>query len=154
MEGIPFIYFDIQHAIRVHDWIIDNTGGLHGIKDRGILESVLEHVQNDLYYPSLEEKLTHLLFSINKFHAFSDGNKRSSIALSAYFLEINGLGHCVQLFVREMENIVVWVADGAIDKGLLMGIVHDLVLCEELQEGTKLEIAITVSLHREQLEER
>ncbi|QJT83461.1 type II toxin-antitoxin system death-on-curing family toxin [Kosakonia sp. MUSA4] len=149
MEEIQFNYFDIEHAIRVHDWIIDKSGGLHGIKDRGVLESVLNHVQNDWYYPSFEEKLTHLFFSINKFHAFTDGNKRAGIALSAYFLEINGLSHCVKLFVHEMENIAVWVADGAISKDLLKLVVHDLVLCEEILEGTKLELALAVSAHYE-----
>ncbi|ENO2259248.1 death-on-curing protein [Escherichia coli] len=43
-----------------------------------------------------------------------------------------------------MENIAVWVADGAIDKELLKNIIHDLVLCEEILETTKLEIAIAV----------
>jgi death-on-curing protein len=90
------------------------------------------------------DKLSHLFFAINKFHAFTDGNKRSGIALSTYFLEINGFGHCVQLFVREMENIAVWVADGAIEKELLKNIVHDLILCEEILETTKLNIAIAV----------
>lgn len=150
MDDIHFNYFDIAHAIRVHDWIIDQSGGLHGIRDLGVLESVLEHIQNDWYYPGFIEKLSHLFFSINKFHAFSDGNKRSGIVLSTYFLEINGFGHCVKLFVHEMENIAVWVADGAIDKGLLNTIIHDLVLCEELLESTKLEIAMTVSAYEAQ----
>lgn len=147
MEEIQFHYFDIEHAIQVHDWIIDNSGGLHGIRDRGALESVLDHIQNDLYYPSFEEKLTHLFFAINKFHAFTDGNKRAGIALSSFFLEINGLDDCIWIFVKEMENIAVWVADGAIDKDLLQLIVHDLVLYEEVMEGTKLEIALSVSAH-------
>lgn len=150
MDEINFNYFDIEHAIKVHDWIIENSGGLQGIRDIGVLESALDHIQNDWYYPGFVEKLTHLFFAINKFHAFSDGNKRSGIALSTYFLEINGFGHSVQLFVHEMENVAVWVADGAIEKELLSAIIHDLLLCEELQEGTKLEIAIAVSNHEAQ----
>ncbi|MGS3398189.1 death-on-curing protein [Klebsiella quasipneumoniae] len=43
-----------------------------------------------------------------------------------------------------MENIAVWVADGAIEKELLKNIVHDLILCEEILETTKLNIAIAV----------
>ncbi|MGG7669387.1 type II toxin-antitoxin system death-on-curing family toxin [Yersinia sp. J1] len=148
MGEIQFNYFDIDHAISVHAWIIDNSGGLHGIRDKGILESVLDHIQNDMYYPDFIDKLSHLFFSINKFHAFSDGNKRAGIALSTYFLEINGFGHCVKFFIREMENIAVWVADGAIDKGLLSLIINDLVIYEELIEGTKLEIALAVSSHQ------
>lgn len=78
-------YFTRTYAIKTHDFIIDISGGAHGVNDIGLLESVLDHIQNDLYYPELEDKLTHLVFSVNKNHAFSDGNKRSSIALGAYF---------------------------------------------------------------------
>lgn len=116
---IRFFYFDLHYAIATHDWIIENTGGMVGIKDKGQLESPLEHIQNDLYYPEIEDKLTHLVFSINKNHAFNDGNKRSSLALGAYFLELNGFDYVVKRFVYEMENIAVWVADNIISKDLL-----------------------------------
>ena len=86
---MAFAYFDTSHAIEVHDEIINQSGGVLGILNINLLESVIEHVQNDLYYPDLEHKLTHLFYSSNKNHSFQDGNKRASIALSAYFLEIN-----------------------------------------------------------------
>ena len=60
-------YFDVKHAVEVHDYIIEVSGGLHGYRDIGLLESVLEHIQNDMYYPSFPEKLTHLVFAVNKF---------------------------------------------------------------------------------------
>jgi death-on-curing protein len=43
------LYFDIQHAVEVHDWIIDNSGGFPGTREIGSLESVLDHIQNDMY---------------------------------------------------------------------------------------------------------
>ena len=46
-----FNYFDAAYAIKEHDFIIKHSGGLPGVKDVGMIESVLEHVQNDLYYP-------------------------------------------------------------------------------------------------------
>ena len=116
--SVRFLYFDIKHAIEVHDWIIEHTGGLEGVKDIGLLESPLQHIQSDDYYPEIEDKLAHLVFSINKNHAFTDGNKRSSIALGAYFLELNGYDYCVQYFVQQMENIAVWIADNVIGKEL------------------------------------
>ena len=36
---IQIFYFDITHAIKVHDWIIDNSGGLHGNREIGLLDS-------------------------------------------------------------------------------------------------------------------
>lgn len=68
-------YFDIELVIEIHDIIIDQSGGLPGIKDEGQLESVLCHIQNDIYYPTFIDKLTHLVHSIIMFHMFNDGNK-------------------------------------------------------------------------------
>ncbi len=135
-----FFYFDVAYAVKTHDWIIDNSGGLTGTKDIGQLESPLEHIQNDWYYPEIEDKLTHLVFSINKNHAFNDGNKRSSLALGAYFLELNGFDYIVQHFVREMENIAVWVADNVISKELLHKIISSILYDDEYSIALKLEI--------------
>lgn len=142
--SIRFFYFDAAHAIRVHDWIIANSGGLAGTKDIGQLESPLEHIQNDLYYPEMEDKLTHLVFSINKNHAFNDGNKRSSLVLGAYFLELNGFDYVVKRFVKEMENIAVWVADNVIDKDLLHQIISSVIYEDDYSEAIKLAIVEAV----------
>ncbi|MPW37449.1 type II toxin-antitoxin system death-on-curing family toxin [Vibrio sp. B1Z05] len=135
-----FFYFDVSYAVKIHDWIIENAGGKAGTKDIGLLDSPLEHIQNDTYYPEIEDKLTHLVFSINKNHAFTDGNKRSSLALGAYFLELNGFDYMVRHFVREMENIVVWVADNVISKELLHKIISSILYEDEYSEVLRLEI--------------
>ena len=137
---IQILYFDVTHAVKEHDWIIEHSGGLTGVKDIGQLTSVLEHIQNDDYYPTFEEKLNHLVFGINKFHAFNDGNKRSSLVLGAYFLELNGYGYCVKSFIREMENVVVWLADGKISKELLLRLISSLISDDEFPEYLKLEL--------------
>ena len=49
-----YVYFDIEHAIRTHDFIIENSGGNSGIIEIGKIKSVLEHIQNDLNYPEFE----------------------------------------------------------------------------------------------------
>ncbi len=128
------LYFDLQQAIEVQNAIIEKSGGVNGVKDRGQLESVLQHIQNDDYYPDFLDKLTHLCFAVNKFHAFTDGNKRTCLALSAFFLLINGYDYCVGQFFREMENVVVWVADNIIDKDLLREIIQDIIMQEEREE--------------------
>jgi death on curing protein len=138
MEEI--IYFDIQHAIAVHDAIIEKSGGRHGLNDIGLLESVLSHVQNEMYYPDFLSKLSHLCYSINKAHAFTDGNKRASIALSAYFLELNGYDYCVSKFIQWMENIAVDVADNRIDKELLTEIIESIIYDYEFSDKLKMKI--------------
>jgi death-on-curing protein len=135
-----FFYFDVAHAIREHDFIIAYSGGRAGILNQGLLESVLEHIKNNLYYPKIEDKLTHLFYGINKNHAFNDGNKRTSIGLSAYFMEINGFDFRVTKFLREMENIAVHVADNRIDKDLLLEIITSLLYDEDFDDVIKLKI--------------
>ena len=137
-------YFDIYYAIKAHDWLIDNSGGLTGINNLGLLESPLAHIQNDDYYPEFEDKLTHLVFSVNKSHAFMDGNRRSSITLGCYFLELNGYDYVVKKFVLEMENIAVWVAEGLISKNLLGEIVKSIIYEDDYSESLKLKIFLAV----------
>lgn len=137
---MEFRYFTIEYAIEVHDNIIKESGGLMGIKEAGLIDSILYHIQNDLYYPDLEHKLTHLLYSFNKNHCFTDGNKRASIALSAYFLAINGLDSLIGKFIIELENIVVDVADNIVDRDLLLEIITSILYEEDYSEELKLKI--------------
>ncbi len=142
---MPWLFFTTEYAIKTHDKIIEISGGIGGVKDAGNLESPLHHIQNDDYYPELEDKVTHLVFTINKNHAFNDGNKRSSIALGAFFLELNGLDRLVSKFIIEMENIAVLVADNIIDKELLHEIVTSLIYEEDYSEELKLKIIAVLS---------
>jgi death-on-curing protein len=78
-------YFGVEYAIKEHNFIIEHSGGLSGVRDLGMIESVLEHIKNDEYYPDFLDKLTHIVYGFNKNHVFHDGNKRTSLALSAFF---------------------------------------------------------------------
>lgn len=134
------IYFDITHAIREHDKILEISWWLPGVKEIWNLESALSTLQNDDYYPSFEEKLTKLVFSVNKNHAFEDANKRSSIVLGAYFLEINGYDYCVEKFICEMENIAVAVADNKINQDNLLEIITSIIYDDSYNESLQLKI--------------
>jgi death-on-curing protein len=41
---MAFAYFDTAHAIKVHDEIINQSGGVLGVLNEGLLESVIEHI--------------------------------------------------------------------------------------------------------------
>lgn len=129
-----------EYAIKIHDKIIEISGGQPGIKNFGNLDSPLNHLDNDDYYPTFEDKITHLVFSVNKFHAFNDGNKRTSIAIGAYFLQINGLEYCIDKFIIEMENIAVLVADNVIDKEFLKEIIFSIINEEDYNEEIKIKL--------------
>lgn len=139
------IYFDLEHAVKEHDFIIDKSGGRAGNNDLGLIDSVLNHMTNDVYYPEIQDKAAYLCFSIIKNHGFTDGNKRSAIVLTSYFLELNGLDYCVNRFIMEMENFAVYVAANFISQDLLHSIITSIIYDLDYSEGLKLEIAITLS---------
>ncbi|MDY0211785.1 MAG: type II toxin-antitoxin system death-on-curing family toxin [Desulfuromonadaceae bacterium] len=135
------VYITLDQAIEIHRKTVEvSGGGAMGALNLGQLESVLENIQNDLYYPTIEDKLTHLFFGSNKFHCFEDGNKRIALSLGAQFLLLNGYVFAATRFMREMENVSYHVAAGLISKELLRTIVDELINEDELSESTKLAI--------------
>jgi death on curing protein len=137
---MKFNYFEIEYAIKEHDYIIEKSGGLFGIKDKGHLQAVLDFVQNDSYYPKIEDKAAYLFYALNKNHAFSDGNKRASVVLTAYFFEINQLDFIVGRFIREIENIAVDVADNIIERDLLHEIITSFIYEDDFSIELKMKI--------------
>lgn len=58
-----------------------------------------------------------MIYSINKAHAFNDGNKRASIIAGAYFLMLNGWeDDIVEVFAETMEDVAVDVAANFVNK--------------------------------------
>jgi death-on-curing protein len=140
------VYLTLEMAIATHAKTVEvSGGGAQGALELGKLESVLEHIQNDDYYPTLEEKLTHLFFSACKFHCFQDGNKRIAITLCAHMLLINGYMYCAGSFLREMENVSYHVAAGNIDRDLLQEIITAHLAEDSDNEELKLKIWHAIS---------
>ena len=68
MDGI--IYLTLEQAEQIHRKTITYSGGgTYEPLDVGKLDSVLQHIQNDLYYPTFVDKLTHLFFVLVNFTA-------------------------------------------------------------------------------------
>ncbi|AJC84140.1 type II toxin-antitoxin system death-on-curing family toxin [Campylobacter peloridis] len=109
-------YLNFDEVILIHDLIIKETGGLIGFNKNsiGYLESALNQIKIDDFYPSFSDKLTHLMFACIKFHPFNDGNKRSSIFIGMHFLLINN--KTIKDFAIKFEDIVVDVAEDKISK--------------------------------------
>ncbi|MFL1705713.1 type II toxin-antitoxin system death-on-curing family toxin [Campylobacter sp. MOP7] len=122
-------YFDINETIELHDIIMSEIGGKRGFNESQIslLDSVLSSIQNDNYYPSFIDKLTHLIFSCVKFHPFLDGNKRGAIFLAIFFMELNDKTDIYEEFTTLMEDVVVEVAAGSISKDELRRIIGEFI---------------------------
>jgi len=132
---------DIQEVINIHKRTIAvSGGGVVGLINIGSLDAVLEHIQNDMYYPSFIDKLTHLFFAANKSHCFQDGNKRIAISLGCIFLLKNGYLDAAQRFLYKMETISYHLAAGRIDKDFLREIIDSLVYEEDFSEVIKLKL--------------
>ncbi len=143
---MAWIYLSLDQAIAVHAKTVEvSGGGAMGHLELGKLDSVLQNIQNDDYYPTFEEKLAHLFFSACKFHCFQDGNKRIAITLSAQMLLLNGYLYCTSSFLREMENISYHVAAGSIDKDLLREVIAAHLAEESEDEALKLKIFHAIS---------
>lgn len=141
------VYITSEQARVTHAKTIQYSGGgtLEEL-DFGRLESVLYNIQNDEWYPTFVDKLTHLFFCTCQFHCFADGNKRLAITLSTLFLLQNGYLGIAQNFLSKTENISLNVAAGKIDKELLhkimIAIMNDTY---EQNEELKLEICNAIS---------
>lgn len=143
---MAIVYLTVEQAIDIHQKTVEvSGGGAFEHLDIGKLASVLEHIQNDDYYPSFEDKLTHLFYGANKFHCFADGNKRIAITLCTQMLLFNGYLYCAGRFLHEMENISYHVAAGSIDKDLLHEIITAFLAEEMDDECLKLKIFNAIS---------
>ena len=69
--------------------MIEEYGGVHGLRDQGALESAVFRPQTG-YYTDLSEEAAALLESLVNNHAFLDGNKRVGFAAAHTFLLVNG----------------------------------------------------------------
>jgi len=139
-------YITIGQAVEIHKKTVEKSGGgVIGHLELGKLEGVLGNIQNDLYYPTFADKLTHLFFSVCKFHCFLDGNKRIAIVLCTQFLLLNGYLYCAERFLQEMENISYHVADGSVDKDLLKELIAASLEEELDSEALKLKLLQAIS---------
>jgi death-on-curing protein len=131
----------VKEVIEIHEKTITvSGGGTYGVLNLHSLEACLEQIQNDMYYPSFEDKLTHLFFIANKSHSFQDGNKRIAIALGMKFLLNNGYLFIIQKFAKKMESISYHLAASRIDKELLHDIIYSIVNEDDYSEELKLRI--------------
>jgi death-on-curing protein len=83
------VFPSVEEALFLHTRLLEKFGGLPGVRDMGLLESALFRPRSG-YYPSLSLQAAALMQSIASNHAFIDGNKRMSFALTAVFLRTNG----------------------------------------------------------------
>ena len=73
----------------MHRQLIHEFGGLHGVRDPGLLASAVFRPQTGCYDDLLHQAAA-MMESLSNNHAFLDGNKRIAFASVDVFLRLNG----------------------------------------------------------------
>lgn len=101
------IHITEEEIIRLHDDLIEASGGLRGILNAGSVTYIVENAQFRLPQ-NLVDISAFLLCRIAKGHQFVDGNKRTAYFASRYFLMRNGAdfnGSDTNQATKEVEAI-------------------------------------------------
>ncbi len=109
-------YLTAEQVLFIHSRLIDETGGSHGVRDLGLLQSAVSRPKttfgSENLYPDICHKAAALMESIIKNHPFIDGNKRTAITSAGIFLQING--YYLKTTQNELELFTIKVATGKI----------------------------------------
>lgn len=108
------ILLTIEEIVFLHEKLIDKTGGSHGLRDKGLLESAVYSAEISFgdveQYPSVEEKSARLMFALTANHAFIDGNKRIGVLVMLTTLSLNGIR--LTYTQKELIDLSLSLADG------------------------------------------
>ena len=111
------IKLSMEQVIKLHTILINETGGLDGIRDMGLLESALSspfQMFSDLeLYPTIYEKAARLCYGLINNHIFIDGNKRIGVLVMLVFLDINNIS--VKCNNNELIDLGFGIASGNIE---------------------------------------
>jgi death-on-curing protein len=107
-------YLSLGEVVRLHQLLIESSGGAAGIRDVGLLDSALAQPRatfdgRDLH-PTLLDKAAALCASLVQNHPFIDGNKRVGHAAMATFLVLNGID--ITAPTDEQEALILNLAAG------------------------------------------
>lgn len=111
------IYLSLDQILDLHEALVAEFGGVHAIRDRGMLESAIARPAmtfggEDLYV-DLPAKAAALMHSLVLNHPFVDGNKRIGAAAAEFFVEVNG--STLRATDDEFEDMTLAVAEGRVE---------------------------------------
>ena len=105
------VYLNAQQVLFAHDRLIARTGGSHGVRDVGLLESAVArpHATFDGVdlYRDIFSKAAALMESLILNPPFVDGNKRTAITVASLFLLRNDIQ--VVADNAELERFTMWI---------------------------------------------
>lgn len=113
----------VNDILTIHKKLVDNFGGLHGVRDMPALESAIarpfQKYDNQLLYASVLEQGAALIESLLTNHPFADGNKRTGYVSLRLFLMQHGLDFNASM--DERYDFVIQIASGSIKSEEILG---------------------------------
>jgi len=89
------IHLTVDIVKEIHNAVIDEFGGLRGVRDEALLSSAIAAPQatfgGQSPYADVVEIAAAYLYYLCRNHAFNDGNKRVAMASAIVFLRLNGI---------------------------------------------------------------
>ena len=105
-------YLKPEEVLVIHSEIIDETGGLHGLRDLTLFSSIIERPKsrfsNKELYRGIFQKAAAYMEAFVQYHVFLDGNKRTAAVSAARFLFLNKYDFVATN--KELEGFVLRVA--------------------------------------------
>ncbi len=97
--------------------LVDETGGIHGIRDRRAILSLENAPKQNVFwkelYPNVFEKAAVYARDIIMNHPFVDGNKRTGMTVASVFLEDNGYN--IETKRGEIEKFALKIIRGKLE---------------------------------------
>jgi death on curing protein len=113
------VYLTADQVLFIHYRLVNETGGEHGIRDIGLLESAVARPKatfdDQELYSDIFEKAAALMESLVNNHPFMDGNKRTGVACAVLFLRQNNVTFSAQN--SELEKFTLQVAKSELEPG-------------------------------------
>ena len=107
------VWITVEDAIKIHNRIIEATGGVDGLRDRAGLEAAVSAPLQSFggvdLFPSKIEKIARVGFGLASNHAFLDGNKRIGAMMTQLMLKWNG--YQLNLKQGELADMFIAIAD-------------------------------------------
>ncbi len=81
-----------ETVLALHEQLLAEFGGLHGIRDEGLFDSALARPRQQFAYDKRDvvALAAAYAFGLVRNHPFIDGNKRIGFSVAVLFLELNG----------------------------------------------------------------
>jgi len=119
------ILINTEQVKELHEEIIDNTSGSHGIRDEGLLDAALASARQsfggDDLYPTVTAKIARIAYGIIRNHPFVDGNKRIGTHVMMVLLKMNNIN--VNFTDNEIVEIGLGIATGKMNDSQLNDII-------------------------------